>query len=469
MMKTRATCRIAFAWLIIALGSPVAAQTECDSIGPDLIMGDLNGVANYSGADGIDAFAVGFVQCNIGDAPVLTNGMNNQHQVVAQNLYRLMTVDDAVRFEQIGMAWAFHTFSSLGQNVCCNGCQPSQDFLSLGPHCSSPDAAAFGGHQPSLGPRYQINASTGAFPYPFVAANYNGSLARRLQAHVSDIDAALNPGAQYFVETVSIAADDQGAGNAPNNASHRRVQFAGSGAAWSMSYVPGHATQRELAALHAWAAADPAMLLTAVDVPGDGRFILGSKAMLLASGQWRYEYALMNFNSDRSARAFSVPLTSATEISSVGFHDVDYHSGDGLNNVNFDDTDWPATVAGDEISWSTQSFDEHPSANALRWATLYNFRFDADAAPASRPGEVSIALFKPGAPSAVGIAAIVPQLLQPCPADTNNSGGVDVSDLLAVINAWGPCPAPCSADINADGEVNVSDLLAVINAWGDCP
>ena len=37
-----------------------------------------------------------------------------------------------------------------------------------------------------------------------------------------------------------------------------------------------------------------------------------------------------------------------------------------------------------------------------------------------------------------------------CPADINHTGATDVDDLLAVINAWGACPAPpavCSADI----------------------
>lgn len=57
-----------------------------------------------------------------------------------------------------------------------------------------------------------------------------------------------------------------------------------------------------------------------------------------------------------------------------------------------------------------------------------------------------------------------------CPADiAGNDGVVNVSDLLAVINAWGPCSGACPADITGDGQVNVSDLLAVINNWGPCP
>ncbi|MDG2292194.1 MAG: dockerin type I domain-containing protein [Phycisphaerales bacterium] len=55
-----------------------------------------------------------------------------------------------------------------------------------------------------------------------------------------------------------------------------------------------------------------------------------------------------------------------------------------------------------------------------------------------------------------------------CGADTNCDGVVDVSDLLAVIAAWGDCPEgdPCTADTNGDGTVNVTDLLAIIASWG---
>lgn len=55
------------------------------------------------------------------------------------------------------------------------------------------------------------------------------------------------------------------------------------------------------------------------------------------------------------------------------------------------------------------------------------------------------------------------------PGDVNVDGTVNVMDLLAVINAWGPCPpqpSGCPADLNNDGGVNVADLLDVINNWG---
>lgn len=57
---------------------------------------------------------------------------------------------------------------------------------------------------------------------------------------------------------------------------------------------------------------------------------------------------------------------------------------------------------------------------------------------------------------------------EPCPGDTDGSGTIDVTDLLAVISAWGPCIV-CEADIDGSGAVDVGDLLAVIDGWGTCP
>ncbi len=56
----------------------------------------------------------------------------------------------------------------------------------------------------------------------------------------------------------------------------------------------------------------------------------------------------------------------------------------------------------------------------------------------------------------------------PCPADLTRSGVVNVFDLLALLEAWGPCP-DCPADLTGDGVVNVFDLLDLLEAWGQCP
>lgn len=59
-----------------------------------------------------------------------------------------------------------------------------------------------------------------------------------------------------------------------------------------------------------------------------------------------------------------------------------------------------------------------------------------------------------------------------CTGDVNNDNVVNVTDLLAIISAWGACSG-CPADVAPnpckDGTVNVTDLLAVISNWGVCP
>jgi predicted outer membrane repeat protein len=55
------------------------------------------------------------------------------------------------------------------------------------------------------------------------------------------------------------------------------------------------------------------------------------------------------------------------------------------------------------------------------------------------------------------------------PAATQGDGEVDVLDLQAVIDAWGPCGPVCAADLNHDGAVGIDDLLLTISAWGACP
>ena len=58
--------------------------------------------------------------------------------------------------------------------------------------------------------------------------------------------------------------------------------------------------------------------------------------------------------------------------------------------------------------------------------------------------------------------------------DVDGNGIVDVNDLLAVVSAWGPCPAPptpCPADIApagppaGNGVIDINDLLLVVTNW----
>jgi len=54
-----------------------------------------------------------------------------------------------------------------------------------------------------------------------------------------------------------------------------------------------------------------------------------------------------------------------------------------------------------------------------------------------------------------------------CRGDFNDDATVNVSDLLALLSAWGDCPA-CVEDIDNSGTADVGDLLELLSNWGDC-
>ena len=105
------------------------------------------------------------------------------------------------------------------------------------------------------------------------------------------------------------------------------------------------------------------------------------------------------------------------------------------------------------MEWSTQTESANPNANAVRWGSLYNFRFDADRPPESV--SATIGLFKAGTPTELIVLTLGPSG-SACTWDLDGDGAVAVPDLLFVLANWG---AP----------YDVPDLLALLNDWGPCP
>jgi hypothetical protein len=146
---------------------------------------------------------------------------------------------------------------------------------------------------------------------------------------------------------------------------------------------------------------------------------------------------------------------------------VEYHSGEVFTN-----TPWTGSLAGGAITWRTpQTFAQNPNSSALRWATLYNFRFDASSAPGAGVNvSATIGLFKPGTPAS--LVAALPATCVPgtgaCRADFDNSGAVDVQDYLAYLRAY--AVADPRADIDSSGRVTVQDFLAYLQLYSaGCP
>lgn len=385
----------------------VAAATGLAYGGPDVIVGDLTGVSHYGSqsvnGEVIHAYSVGTTSCNAGDTPLLWIANTNQHPVIGQTCYRMDVANG--RLEQIGQSWLKHGFTALQGTVCYSDCQAYPNGTRLGVHCSDPYGAGLNGDQSGLGPKWQVNAATGVFAYPYSTGGTTGTIGKRLQVRATDLSTANFPGAIYFVAGQYVTPDDASSGNKNNNESYRRVTVNA-----NLDMANAGTTQRTKPAIMAWKehglgvdTPDPGVNITVVDVPGDGRFYIASKVISLPGGRFRYEYGIENLSSDRSGQAFHVPVPAAGlgAVTNPAFHDVDYHSGEPFATTN-----WTYAAESAGVSWATQTFAQNQNANALRWGTMYNFRFECATPPAA--GMVTLDLFKGGSPTSIQALAHVP-------------------------------------------------------------
>ena len=386
--------------------------------GPDVIVGEIEDVAQFDPPVGTQVgLAIGTDSCNNGDQPVDWFALpQTDHPVVPQNLYRMSGgVDNTNRFEQIGQSWMKHTFLALEDFVCgnCNtsGCQTGTH---LCPGCSDPYVSGLNGDQDQIGSRAWINPFTGSFPQN--ANNHTGhshnGVSHRILVETSDLIPAQNTGASYFGEAAYLTPHEYTwcqshptQCNMFNNYSYR--QFSVTGGPTTFNFPSVGATVRMQPAIHAWVATGATVSQAQPDPGNDGAWFMGYKVTNPSAGVWHYEYALLNMNLDRSIQSFSVPLGGGVNISNVGFHAPPQHPGwanDGtFNNQGYSSATWAVTQVSDSITWNCETFAVNQNANAIRWGTLYNFRFDADQPP--EDASATVGYFKTGAPSTVAIQA----------------------------------------------------------------
>ena len=404
-IRTRFQCLgflVATAAFVAADSTSVAVAQGIPTLGPDVTVNLLDTVDNYGNTGGILGYTVGTTSCNIGDTPVnwcdgsgCGGGLTSkQHPVIAQGLYRLKDG----RLDQIGMSWLKHGFVSTNstegackQGAGCTG--PPLGGNQLGVGCRDTYWASLNGSRP-LGMRSEVNATSGDLLIDYTNMPFSAAYEQRIKVAQNDVDPALNPGASFWIEGQYVSDNDALAGNGLNNASYRSVSVT----AVSFDLTLQSTIVREHTALHAWRTADPTVEIYNIDLPGAvvERFELARKVTQLDVDTWHYEYAIRNMNSDRAARAFTVDFPAVTPITNVGFKDIDHHSGEPYST-----TDWTPFIDSPNgiVSWSTETFATNTNANALRWATMFNFWFDADAPPA---GAVhTLELFKPGSPASV--------------------------------------------------------------------
>ncbi len=436
-------------------------------VGPDVIVGAIPDISSYANATyntvSYAAYAFGTTSCNIGTEQLQWQpNPSNLHPTIPQNLYRIK----GGRFEQIGLSWCKHGFCAL-QGTLCGTCTPAGGGCPtvLGIGCSDPYSSSLNGGQSDLKSRGPINAATGVFSGtytdPTAPTGLASSLRERCMVARDDLNPSLNAGALYFAECQYVHQADAASGNDNNNASYRQLTV---GTTWGTNGYPltlTGATFQQSAGIYAWKANTAGVSVTPYDVVGDGRFHVGFLVTDNGNGTWHYEYAVHNLCSDRNGGSFSVPVPAGVTLSNVGFKSPSYFNGEGYTNAA-----WTTSTASNAITWTCEP-NTNANANALRWSTTMNFRFDADIAPNAVFVQGSLGLWK--APTATSTATAVSVTIKgpgtpvtQIPGDFDHDGDVDGTDLATLLGSWGAA----GGDINNDGTTDASDLAILLGNWG---
>lgn len=383
--------------------------------GPDVVVGDVYNLQQFGSSGSQVGLAIATDSCNFGTVDLNWFQLpNNDHPVIPQNLYRMSGgANNDDRFEQIGFSSVKHGFTALTENICnlgCNGVGGSR----LGSGCSDPYSASLNAG-PNLGSRAWINPFTGAFPRGDSATPPNAhsghshtGTSHRILTNVSDLTPASNPGASYYAEAQYITPHEYAwcqsnptQCNMYNNVSYRR--YAVNSASSPFSFSPVTPTERSKPAITAW---NGATIARFDPEPGaDGIGFVGYKITNPSPGVWRYEYAIYNQNIDRAIRSFAVPIGSGAAVTNIGFHAPPQHPGwsfDGTaGDAGFSSAPWTQTQNAVSLTWATETLAQNPNANAIRWGTMYNFRFESNRPP--QAVNATIGFYKTGLPITVSV------------------------------------------------------------------
>jgi hypothetical protein len=185
-----------------------------------------------------------------------------------------------------------------------------------------------------------------------------------------------------------------------NNASYRRFTVSGT---TSFSFSPAAATVRMFPAVYAWTGATIRQFEPAAGSDGIG--FVAFKVSGPVGGIYHYEYAVYNQNLDRAIQSFSIPLGCGVTLTNTGFRAPLNHPGianDGsLNSAGFSNAPWTAEQAAGAVTWSSETFAQNQNANAIRWGTMYNFRFDSARPPQAM--NATVGFYKTGGPVTVAV------------------------------------------------------------------
>ena len=350
---------------------------------------------------------------------------NDQHPYLIWNLYR---INAGGSIEQIGRSGVKHAFLTVNGG-CLDSCN---DPHILGRGCSD-TYGTFNNDSPGdMGPRSEIVPASGIWGRcgsiwdpdcnGSPGDNGNDSWTQRMKVPESQVASTLHPGASYIMDSWYLAREDINIYNSMATITGTPSFFGGT---WNFS---GQANYRLGAAIDRWVdpASPPANAMNSELAAVEGHAKVAVKATDLGGGNWRYDYAVMNFDfaralmdpadgsgpnprvlANRGFDRFSVPLPSSQVVIATSFSDG---TADGANP-------WTVSTTGDRVSWNA------PDGASLDWGTLYSFSLTVAAAPVE--GTSSLDVAGAGTPAVYDVATLVPDVT--VPDDLIFQDGFDVS------------------------------------------
>lgn len=344
---------------------------------------------------------------------------NDQHPYLIWNLYR---IDSTGRIEQVGRSGVKHAW--LTTNTSCD-VNPGNGHI-LGRGCGDTYGTANNDNIGDLGPRNEIVPSTGQWgrcgsvydadcngardtssPCSNVGGTDCSNYAFRMPIVEQFIDTSLNAGATYFAESWYIVRDDI---NILNTMQSRPITFTWTGNAWNS----GNGSPLRLGpALGRWVAPDTSQPNErSADIKTEeGNLRVAMRVNDLGNGQYRYDYAVMNFDFARAVTQGAEPNLRVVRNNGFNRFELPFPASASLGTTEFADgdidagNDWTATRQGSTLVWQAAGTATAP-VNPLNWGVMFRFSVTTSEAPQTGSGYLSIA--EPGTTDSVRVDTLVP-------------------------------------------------------------
>jgi len=342
---------------------------------------------------------------------------NDQHPMLVWNLYRV-DADGALR--QIAASGVKHAFNTINKTCNCsdhtNNYPACEDSYSQ--YSNDVDAQTTPNY---LGPRSEIVPARGQWGRCLSVFDKNCDAVQdadagaqndfqyRLIALERDIDATLQPGAQFYFEYWYVVRDQ---GNIYHAMGYRPITFAklaGSGSAWIWQANPGTFVDGPVISQWVDPLSPPANAANAELSTPEGRARIAVRTHDLGGGAFRYDYAVMNFDFARATIDPTHPSEPNLHVLSAdGFatFDVPVSPGVALSDIVFNDADTDATNDWSVTRDSAGVHWQAPADHTLDWGTLYRFSFTAAHAPLATAARLGVAT--PGAPPSYTVGTLAP-------------------------------------------------------------